>query len=289
MRVIKLIETKKEFDDLCEYLNSKTLITLDTEFERRYTYFARLSLIQIGVSAEEIYVVDAHKIQDVSAIKKILFNPEIKKVIHSLYQDIEIFYHMFHDVSVNLYDTQSAAEAAGMGRSISYFDLVKHVCNIALNKEMQKCDWMKRPLTEEQIEYAAFDVQFLFKIYDYLEHQLYKYSKIELFKSIMIKHHHVKTYAINYEDAWKKVSYQRKSESFDQKMQIFASFREEWASRENVPRGHFLSDQDLIKICENLPSTIVALDRLNLASRFLKNQKYKEKIVTLCLGYVENN
>ena len=176
-----------------------------------------------------------------------------------------------------------------MGRSISYFDLVKHVCNVTLNKEMQKCDWMKRPLTEEQIEYAAFDVQFLFKIYDYLEHQLYKYSKIELFKSIMIKHHHVKTYAINYEDAWKKVSYQRKSESFDQKMQIFASFREEWASRENVPRGHFLSDQDLIKICENLPSTIASLDRLNLGSRFLKNQKYKEKIVTLCLGYVENN
>ena len=289
MRIIKFVETKEEFDQLCEYLNSKTIITLDTEFERRYTYFSKLSLIQIGVSIDELYVVDAFKIVDISAIKKILFNPQIKKVIHSLYQDIEIFYHLFKEVPVNLYDTQSAAEAIGMGRSISYFDLVKHVCNVVLNKEMQKCDWMKRPLTEEQLEYAAFDVQFLFPIYDYLERQLVRYSKTDLFKSIMIKHHHIKTYAINYEDAWKKVSCQRHSESFDKKLQLFAALREELASLENVPRGHFLSDKDLIKICEYLPRTIAALDQLSLDGKAIgRNKKYKDRIVTLCLGILEN-
>lgn len=284
--MIKLIESKKEFDDLCDYLNGKNLITLDTEFERRNTYFAILSLIQIGVSADEIYVVDVLKVQDVTAIKKVLFNPEIRKVIHSLYQDIEIFYHIFHDVPVNLYDTQTAAEAANLSRSISYFELVKQICNVTLNKEMQKCDWMRRPLTAEQIEYAAFDVQFLFKIYDHLEHQLYKFSKIELFKSMMIKHHHAKTYAINYEDAWKKVAFYR-SESLEKKMRFFAALREEMAAQENVPRGHFLSDQDLIKICEHLPVSVDALDKLGLVSKFMRNAKYKNKIVTMCLGYLE--
>jgi ribonuclease D len=288
MKKIKLVESKSEFDDLCEYLNSKKILALDTEFERRYTYFSKLSLIQIGVSADEIYIVDVLKVVDIREIRKILFNPGIKKIIHSLYQDIEIFYHLFKDVPVNLYDTQAAAEALGIGKSVSYFDIVKQICNISLNKEMQKCDWMRRPLSEEQIEYAAFDVQFLFEIHDYLEHQLYKFSKIELFKSIMIKHHHTKTYAINYDDAWKKVAFYKKSESFSERMQIFAALREELASQVNVPRGHFMSDKDLVKICEHLPSNIEAFDQLNLESKFLKNAKYKNRVISLCLGYLES-
>ena len=283
--MIKLIETKEEFDALCDKLQECRLITLDTEFERRYSYFAKLSIIQIGVSAEEIYIADILKIKDFSKFKSVLMNPKILKVMHALYQDVEIFYNVFHTVAVNLYDTQVAAEALGLGRSISYFDLVKKICNVVLNKEMQKCNWMTRPLASEQLEYAAFDVQFLFKIHEYFESQLYKSSKEELFKSMMIKHHHINTYAILYDNVWRKVSFHNRSESFISKMQFLAALREELAVQEDVPRGHILQDHDLVLLCEHMPSSPKAFDQLELSGKFAK--KHKQKIITTCIGYLE--
>ena len=284
MNNIHLIESKKSFDDLCVKLKSEKQIALDTEFERRHTYFAKLSIIQIGLRSGEKYVIDVLKIEDISALKDILLDNNILKIIHSLYQDIEIFYHLFGVVAVNLYDTQTAASAVKLGKSISYSELVKKICNVTLNKDMQKCNWIKRPLSQEQIEYAAADVEYSFKIYDHLAFQIRKLHTEELFKSMMIKHHHKDTYAINYQDIWKKVSFHHKSDRLVNNMQMLSSLREEIAVQENIPRSHALSDSDLVSIAEKLPTTIDLLDKLKIDSKAMRHVKYKNKIITCCAG-----
>lgn len=153
-------------------------IGLDTEFIRERTYWPQLALVQMvletgdGAQADTILLVDPLASGMPEALAPILADTAILKVMHSPSEDLVAFKHACGVVPKPLFDTQLAAALAGIGSGLGYQKLVEQVTGIALAKGETRSDWLRRPLSPSQLEYAADDVRHLFSMHDALDGQL---------------------------------------------------------------------------------------------------------------------
>jgi len=150
-------------------------IGLDTEFIRERTYWPQLALVQIvleGSDGAEILLVDPLAPGIADALAPILTDPAILKVMHSPSEDLVAFKRACGVVPKPLFDTQLAAALVGIGSGLGYQKLVEQVTGVALAKGETRSDWLRRPLSPAQLEYAADDVRHLFEMHDALDGQL---------------------------------------------------------------------------------------------------------------------
>ena len=139
-------------------------IGLDTEFIRERTYWPRLALVQMAVGAE-ILLVDPLVPDMPAAIAAWLDAPGVLKVMHSASEDLIAFKCACDTLPRPMYDTQVAAALAGIGSGLGYQKLVGQVAGITLPKGETRSDWLRRPLSAAQLEYAADDVRHLDALY----------------------------------------------------------------------------------------------------------------------------
>ena len=135
-------------------------VALDTEFVFERTYRPRLGIVQIAV-AGEIALVDAVRIPDLSALGPLLANPGRRKLLHSGSGDVPILRRAGGAELRGLLDTQIAAAFAGLGGLLSYAALVKALLGVELAKHETRTDWLRRPLSPDQLRYAGEDVEYL--------------------------------------------------------------------------------------------------------------------------------
>ena len=164
-----LISNQSEFNKICEVLSNERILYMDTEFHRRKTYYAILSIIQISTPNQKI-IIDALNDINLSALKTILLDPLILKVFHSPDQDFEIFLKLFGTLPKNVFDTQIAANVCGMEEGMGYSKLCKAMLNIDIDKTLQKADWLERPLSQDLMEYAIRDTEFLIPLHREMQH-----------------------------------------------------------------------------------------------------------------------
>ncbi|AKS20057.1 ribonuclease D [Xanthomonas campestris pv. campestris] len=146
-------------------------IGLDTEFIRERTYWPQLALVQMAIG-EEILLIDPLIPGMTDALKDWLVAPDIVKVMHSASEDLVTFKCACGVLPRPLFDTQIAAALAGVGGGMGYQKLVQEVTGTLLTKGETRSDWMRRPLSPAQLEYAADDVRYLFAIHDALTAKL---------------------------------------------------------------------------------------------------------------------
>lgn len=96
----------------------------------------------------------------------------IKKVFHAGRQDLAIFFKMMGRPVAPVFDVQIAAALLGYEEQISLAKLVHQVTQRSLKKSHTFTDWLRRPLTGQQIEYALEDVRCLAPVHDYLVREL---------------------------------------------------------------------------------------------------------------------
>ena len=82
---------------------------------------------------------------------------------------------------VNIFDTQLANAFLGGSYSIGYQDLVIDKIDVKVDKDETRSNWLRRPLTDSQLRYAASDVEFLSDLYMELEEKLISENKIDWF------------------------------------------------------------------------------------------------------------
>lgn len=150
-------------------------IGLDTEFIRERTFWPQLALVQIAIETAdgiEVLLVDplAPGIPDV--LRPMLADPAILKIMHSASEDLVAFGHACGAVPAPLFDTQIAAALSGTGAGMGYQRLVQDTLGIALAKGETRSDWLRRPLSATQLEYAVDDVAHLFALHDALAAKL---------------------------------------------------------------------------------------------------------------------
>ena len=135
-----LVCSTDELDKFCsEVLEMSKYVTIDTEFVRRNTYYAKLCLIQLGFETKgtkNVILIDPLLTElNLTALKKLLENKRVTKIIHAGRQDLEIFLHLFDFLPAPLFDTQIAAMVCGMGEQESYESLVKKLLGKQLDKQ----------------------------------------------------------------------------------------------------------------------------------------------------------
>ena len=135
------------------------LLGLDTEFMRTDTFLPRLALVQVQVG-ERIALVDPTAGADPAALAATLSDPARTIVMHSAGEDLEALATWSCAIG-HLFDTQIAASFAGLGAGLGYQKLVREITGVELPKAETRSDWLRRPLSPQQLDYAAQDVAHL--------------------------------------------------------------------------------------------------------------------------------
>jgi len=163
------IKTPAELDE--RYRQRPTRIGLDTEFIRERTYWPQLALVQMAVG-DEILLIDPLIPGMNAALATWLADTSILKIMHSASEDLVTFKVACGVLPRPLFDTQIAASLAGIGGGLGYQKLVTAITGVTLAKGETRSDWMRRPLSDAQLEYAADDVEYLFAIHDAVDAKL---------------------------------------------------------------------------------------------------------------------
>src|SRR5690554_3174207 len=165
----------------CNAVQGSKWLAIDTEFLREKTYYPQLCLIQLA-NDDVIACVDPLAINNLKPLLDLLYHPEITLVFHAARQDLELLYLLQNALPKNLFDTQLAATFLGDGDQIGYGNLVKQRLGVNLDKAHSRADWMQRPLSKEQLEYAADDVRYLRELYHQMSADLEKQQRSEWLK-----------------------------------------------------------------------------------------------------------
>lgn len=163
------------------YLNKELLLKpylgVDTEFRRTTKDNMRLALLQVN-DDEEIYLIDTILIPEPGENASFLFSKSVTKIFHSCKEDLEAIYSWTQQEMVNIFDTQIANSLLGGDFSIGYQGLVEQEMGIFLNKSETRSNWIRRPLSDSQLKYAALDVEYLIYLYSIQQKELISTAKL---------------------------------------------------------------------------------------------------------------
>ncbi len=173
-----LINKIEDLSVLNQEFLTKPFIAVDTEFRRTTKDNMRLSLLQIN-DGEEIYLIDAIAIGDPGNEANFLNSTVVTKIFHSCKEDLEAVYSWTKERMENIYDTQIANSFLNGDYSISYQALVENELGIFLDKKETRSNWIRRPLSDAQLKYAALDVEYLIHLYSEQKNELIKSDKLE--------------------------------------------------------------------------------------------------------------
>lgn len=259
MATIQYINTAEQLTELCERINKADWLALDTEFLREKTYYPKFCLLQIA-TPEWVVCVDPIALPELSSLFDALCNPTIVKVFHSCHQDLEIFYQVTGKAPGPIFDTQVAAPLLGYQDNPGYAMLVSSLLNINLNKAHTRADWSKRPLSEEEIQYAADDVIYLCKIYQIMLQKLAALGRADWLKNDFKELENPNNYQVSPEKAWHKIRGKNKLTAKQLSIvQVLAEWRENTAQAEDRPKTWILRDELIFDMAKQQPETVIEL------------------------------
>jgi ribonuclease D len=154
-------------------IRSAPVIALDTEYDSFRYFREKLCLLQIQ-AGERTWLIDPlAEGLDLSCLGDVLIDPEILKIFHAGDNDIRILKRDYAFGFRNIFDTHRAASLLGF-RLLSLSTLLETHLGVTLEKKMQRSRWDIRPLSEEQLDYAALDTAHLPGLYRKLNAELHE-------------------------------------------------------------------------------------------------------------------
>lgn len=245
-----LIQTENDLETLVQRAQKTDAIALDTEFVWERTYYPNLGLIQIALSDEECYLIDPCAIKDLSALGQLLSNRSVVKIFHDAPQDLTILKRATGETPQNIFDTRLAAGFSNLPATLSLSNLVSELLDIQLAKGETRTNWLQRPLTEEQVEYALDDVRYLRAVRVILLSRLIGPKIKSWLQEELNLLNNPATY-VGLSDP-KKFMKTRGSSTLDRQglaiLKNLSIWREGIAQKRNRPKGHIIKDTSLIDI-----------------------------------------
>jgi ribonuclease D len=259
---VQYIDSAPDLARFCLQLAGAGWFALDTEFLREKTYYPKLCLLQVA-TPDSVACIDPLALDSLDPILDLVFDPGITKVMHSARQDMEIFYHLRSAAPGPVFDTQVAALLLGYPDQIGYGNLVSEVLSVKLEKLHTRADWSIRPLTQDQIGYAADDVIYLVDIYRELRDRLAERGRLEWLDEDFARLSSDALYSNPPEDAWLRVKGgNRLKGAALAVLQALAGWRETLAQQRDRPRGWILRDDAMLEIARHRPTSLEALGRI---------------------------
>ena len=250
-------------DALREHLTTlPDRVGLDTEFVRERTWWPVLALAQVAIG-DATLLVDPTVAGMPEAIAELLRNDRVLKIMHSPSEDLVAFGHSCGALPTPLFDTQAAAALAGLGAGLGYQKLVQTALDVALEKGETRSDWLRRPLSASQCEYAADDVRHLAALHDLLRDKL-----DGLQRSAWLQEDAERTLRNADDDAldpWPHLGV-RPAQDFDAEAQArllrLMRWREATARERDLPKNWVIDQPLALQLAQHPPADFATLQKL---------------------------
>ncbi len=239
-KTIYLIDSDNDINFLISSLENEEILGIDTEFDWRTTYFPTLSLLQIATKGK-IFLIDCLQCKNLKNLKNIIEDQDRLIIFHSARSDATVLFTNLHIKVKNVFDIQIAEKIIHGGDIKNYASIVKTYLNISLNKSETNSNWLKRPFTKSQIDYAANDVRFLIKIYNKQKRILEKKNAYFTVKDLTKRE----------VSSWSQKLYIPRVRKFKSQNKIekdLFMWRENMAMERNVPPSYIFKDKYFKKI-----------------------------------------
>jgi ribonuclease D len=149
-------------------------VSLDTEADNMYHYKTRVCLLQFLVGGEVFLVDVLAPGLKLEPLWKVLADKHL--IMHGSDFDLRLLHDLCRFRPKSLFDTMLAAQLLGVPR-FGLAALLDQHFGVALDKDGQKANWSKRPLTPKLLDYAALDVWHLPALRDILKRELKKLGR----------------------------------------------------------------------------------------------------------------
>jgi ribonuclease D len=249
----QLIESDEALAEALSQAAGCRVVAVDTEFMRRNTFFPQVALVQLCFG-DKALLVDPLALDDPAPLAALLVDPGLTKVLHSASEDLEVFSRWLDVLPEPLFDTQRAAALLDMGFGMGYSSLVKLVCDVELPKGETTSDWLKRPLSASQCEYAAQDVAWLLPLWRHLDELCLQQDKEDWVladgrDAIAAYRNSANDTLKRFKSAWKLNPRQLAT------LMAVCAWREDTARRRDKPRGWIIDDQACMQLAQIDPQT----------------------------------
>lgn len=250
---------------VCEAARQMPAVALDTEFVRTRTYYPQLGLIQL-FDGERLSLIDPLTITEWAPFKALLGDERVIKFLHAGSEDLEVFNHRFGQMPTPLIDTQHLAAFLGHPLSWGFAAMVEHYKGITLDKSESRTDWLARPLTERQCQYAAADVAWLLPIAEQLRE---KASEVGLIDAVldecqlMVRR---RQEIVDPDEAWRDIgnAWQLRTRQLAA-LKLLAAWRLRYARERDMAVNFVVREENLWKVARFMPGTQGELDSLGLS------------------------
>jgi ribonuclease D len=256
------IDTPEALAGLCARLADSPFLALDTEFMRESTYRPQLCLLQVATD-RVLACVDPLALPDLTPLLDRLYDPRVTKVLHSARQDLEILAILRGEPPPTVFDTQIAATLLGHGDQVGYAGLVRAVLGVSLDKGHARTDWSVRPLSPEQLRYAADDVRYLVPLYHAVHQALVESERLDWLDEDFAALSDPAVYAYAPEEAWRRVRGLNALRGRQRAiLRALAAWREERAHEWDKPRRWIIGDDALLELARQAPRKLERMARI---------------------------
>ena len=241
--------------EICNLAQQQSAVALDTEFMRVSTYFPKLGLIQL-YDGERVSLIDPLAITDFSPFVELLVNPNVLKILHSCSEDLLVFLQEFDQLPRPMIDTQIMARFLGLGTSAGLAKLAQQYLNVEIDKGATRTNWIKRPLSNIQLQYAAGDVWYLLPLYHILEKELAKTPweravrddcELALSKTHKLQERDSEKAYLDIPNAWKLNPLELS------RLRILAQWRQNVGIERDLALSYIVKSDNLWKVAKNNP------------------------------------
>ena len=252
-----------------ELARSAGRLGIDTEFMSEGRYRALLCLTQVGVEDSReptgirtILIDGLDRNVEVGPLADLLSDPGIEVVLHAGRQDVAILRRAWETEITSVFDTQIAAGFVGESAQSGYGNLISSVLGLRVGKTASFTRWDARPLTGEQLSYAAEDVAHLLQLADEIQRRLRDTGRLE-WATEECRRLEASSDERDPETAWERLP--RVGQLDPQGRAVakrLAAWRERTASREDRPVGQVIQDPPLLELAKRHPHSLDALGQI---------------------------
>jgi ribonuclease D len=247
----RFVDTDTGFASVIDALREAPSYALDTEFHRERTYFPKLALVQLAWPGE-LVLIDPLAV-DMTPFAEILRGPATA-VLHAADQDLEILELLF--------DTQVAAGFTGLSTP-SLATVYERLLGVKVGKGDRLTDWLRRPLTDDQLVYAANDVAHLLEVHDLLVADLEDRGRLQWALDECELQRVRGRGQRDPEEVWRRIKEARQLKGKARGVaRAVAAWRERRAATLDIPVRYVLSDIAVVGIAQRPPRNRAELERI---------------------------
>ena len=255
---VPTLATDEEVGALIERAAAMGRFGIDTEFMSEGRYRPLLCLAQVVVDdgdSPRIALIDTLRGElDLTPLAALLADPDVEVVIHAGRQDVAILRRAWDTEVRNVFDTQLAAGFVGASAQAGYGNLLGAMLGRRVGKTASYTRWDARPLTSEQLTYAAEDVEHLLELADEIQRRLSESNRLEWARE-ECRRLESATEERDPESVWERLPRVRQLDPRSRAVaRAVAAWRERTAAREDRPVASVLADPTLVEIAKRQPA-----------------------------------